>query len=690
MASKNISKIVASTSVLTLLAPTILQTVSVNADQTQDQVTHAQTTSSSAVAQSTTESSNTSINSTGTSESDEAKASTNVSQETSTLDKSNEATLKAQEPDQSTTTTVNVADLTPDSNTPVVEDSTDLAQNAISMTRMRSMATQNFINQVAEQARSVAAQKGLYASVMIAQAALESAWGTSALSAAPNYNYFGIKGSYNGQSVIMKTYEDDGHGNLYTINAAFRKYPSPTESLLDNAALLRTNLYRGAWIENTSSYKDATKALTGLYATDTSYNSKLNSIIEMYGLTQYDTHHNSGNSAQNQNQNNASTSASESNTPTQNNSNTSKYTVKAGDTLASIASKFGTSVSNLISLNNIKNQNLIYVGQVLNVPKAEQSTPKPETEKPAPTPTSQEKPTTSESKPNTPAETEPTPESSTKPDVKPDDSSKPSSETRPSSSVKPDTDKSTSESDIEKPKDEVKPNQAGTSPKPTANSSTTQNNSGNDTDKTTTQSKGESIATQTTPAKQITSDDTNNKASDPQIKPNVTQTSAESEVNPEKADINQPNITDKAHNTSNTTGKSVSKDVRKAKTFENKDKNSISDAVVDKAHEKVTVDKSSLQKYTIQYGDTLSQLASRFNTTIEKLQQLNGIANPNIIYSGTTIIVGATNESQHTVKAGDTLSQLAIDYNTSVSELQKLNNIQNVDLIFIGQTLNVK
>ena len=43
------------------------------------------------------------------------------------------------------------------------------------------------------------------------------------------------------------------------------------------------------------------------------------------------------------------------------------YTVQAGDTLSYIAAKFGTTVSNLVTLNNISDPNLIYVGQVLYV-----------------------------------------------------------------------------------------------------------------------------------------------------------------------------------------------------------------------------------------------------------------------------------------------------------------------------------
>lgn len=45
------------------------------------------------------------------------------------------------------------------------------------------------------------------------------------------------------------------------------------------------------------------------------------------------------------------------------------------------------------------------------------------------------------------------------------------------------------------------------------------------------------------------------------------------------------------------------------------------------------------QYYTIQYGDTLSGIAAAYGTTVAKLQSLNGISNPNLIYAGTKIRV---------------------------------------------------
>ncbi|WP_165005172.1 MULTISPECIES: glycoside hydrolase family 73 protein [unclassified Enterococcus] len=154
---------------------------------------------------------------------------------------------------------------------------------------------QAFIDSIASTAQSLASANDLYASVMIAQAIVESGWGNSTLASAPNYNLFGIKGSYNGQSVTMPTSEYV-NGEWITVNAAFRKYPSYKESLQDNVTVLKTTsfqsgvyYYSGAWKSNTKSYKDATAWLTGRYATAPNYGSTLNNVIETYNLTQYDT-----------------------------------------------------------------------------------------------------------------------------------------------------------------------------------------------------------------------------------------------------------------------------------------------------------------------------------------------------------------------------------------------------------------
>lgn len=155
-------------------------------------------------------------------------------------------------------------------------------------------SVESFIRKIGESARKIGQENDLYASVMIAQAILESASGQSQLAQAPNYNLFGIKGTHNGKGVSFATQEDLGDGTLYTTQAIFRQYENYEDSLNDYAQLLKEGLtgnsrfYDGVWKTNAKTYQEATKFLTGRYATDTSYDKKLNGLIETYDLTKYD------------------------------------------------------------------------------------------------------------------------------------------------------------------------------------------------------------------------------------------------------------------------------------------------------------------------------------------------------------------------------------------------------------------
>ena len=173
--------------------------------------------------------------------------------------------------------------------------------------------TAKFIASIAEQSRIIAKDNNLYASVMIAQAVLESGSGASKLAQGPNYNLFGIKGSFNKKSVSFLTMEDNGFGGMFTIKADFKRYDNTSESLLDYANLLKNGLdgnhdfYAAAWKSNAKTYEQATLALQGKYATDTQYAAKLNGLIKKYDLTKYDqntayaTTQYSVNNAENQN-----------------------------------------------------------------------------------------------------------------------------------------------------------------------------------------------------------------------------------------------------------------------------------------------------------------------------------------------------------------------------------------------------
>ncbi|EIT9568556.1 1,4-beta-N-acetylmuramoylhydrolase [Listeria monocytogenes] len=268
--------------------------------------------------------------------------------------------------------------------------STPATYNLLQKSALRSGTTvQSFIQTIQASSSQIAAENDLYASVMIAQAILESAYGTSELGSAPNYNLFGIKGAYNGQSYTKQTLEDDGKGNYYTITAKFRKYPSYHQSLEDYAQVIRKgpswnpNYYSKVWKSNTTSYKDATKALTGTYATDTAYATKLNDLISRYNLTQYDSGKTTGG--------NSGSTGNSSNTGNTNTSNAKIYTVVKGDSLWRIANNHKVTVANLKAWNNLKSD-FIYPGQKLKV-SAGSTTSDTNTSKPS-TGTSTSKPST--------------------------------------------------------------------------------------------------------------------------------------------------------------------------------------------------------------------------------------------------------------------------------------------------------
>lgn len=155
------------------------------------------------------------------------------------------------------------------------------------------MSQQTFLNKIKPHAISASNNSGMLASVLAAQACLETGYGTSELSKRAN-NLFGIKGSYNGQSHTVRTAEHKPNGQVYYVNAAFRKYPSFTESFKDRIAFFtstpwRTKTYKPVTDAKSKGYKAQVKALhESPYATDVLYDKKLLNIIETYRLYEWD------------------------------------------------------------------------------------------------------------------------------------------------------------------------------------------------------------------------------------------------------------------------------------------------------------------------------------------------------------------------------------------------------------------
>ena len=99
------------------------------------------------------------------------------------------------------------------------------------------------------------------------------------------------------------------------------------------------------------------------------------------------------------------------------------------------------------------------------------------------------------------------------------------------------------------------------------------------------------------------------------------------------------------------------------------------------------------QTYTVQSGDTLSGIAAKFGTTTSQLVEWNNIADPNKIYVGQVLIVSksstSTTDTYYTVQSGDTLSGIASKYGTTVQQLVEWNNISDPNKIYVGQVLIV-
>lgn len=94
--------------------------------------------------------------------------------------------------------------------------------------------------------------------------------------------------------------------------------------------------------------------------------------------------------------------------------------------------------------------------------------------------------------------------------------------------------------------------------------------------------------------------------------------------------------------------------------------------------------------YVVRYGDTLSGLAVRFNTTVAGIATLNGIANPNLIYVGQTLHIPAGSAGQpalYVVRPGDTLSGIAARFGTTYVAVAQVNALANSNLIYVGQQL---
>lgn len=117
------------------------------------------------------------------------------------------------------------------------------------------------------------------------------------------------------------------------------------------------------------------------------------------------------------------------------------------------------------------------------------------------------------------------------------------------------------------------------------------------------------------------------------------------------------------------------------------------DAVQALVNQKLAKPASSGRTYTVQSGDTLSGIAAKLGVSQSQITGFHS-GNPNLIYPGEVLTIsGGSAQSSaqyYTVKSGDNLSAIAARYGTTWQHLRDLNGLANPNLIYPGQRLRVK
>lgn len=149
------------------------------------------------------------------------------------------------------------------------------------------MEQRAFISKIKDKAIELQSTYKILASITIAQAILESGWGTSPLFINAN-NCFGIKwDAYCGYDKYLITTKEIVDGKEVSVKAYFRKYNTLEDSIKDHAIFLQKVRYQNI-IGDSNYISVANNLYIDGYSTSSLYPSKLIDLIRLYDLNSYD------------------------------------------------------------------------------------------------------------------------------------------------------------------------------------------------------------------------------------------------------------------------------------------------------------------------------------------------------------------------------------------------------------------
>ncbi len=655
------------------------ETSTTDSSSSQAEQTKADTASSSSSSSSSADEASTTDNSSSQTEqtkADTASSNDSTSSDSTSSDSSDTSTTSTE------TTTLSESELEA-AIKQIEEENTDNYSTKVS----------TFLNKIISGAIEGWIKYKILPSITASQAILESGWGTSTL-ASKYHNLFGVKAgsSWSGKTVKLKT-KEYYNGEYHTVYATFREYDNDDDSITDHAELLSTSSRYSNLVGETDADTAAELIYEDGYATDASYTSKLENIIESYDLTSWDqlAFEYTGTSTS------SSSSSSSSSTSATSSSSSSTYTVKSGDTLSGIAKTYSTTVAKLASLNNITNVNKIYVGEVL---------------------------TLSSSSSTSSTSTSSSTSSSSTYTVKSGDTLYGIAKTYSTTVAKlASLNNITNVNKIYV--GEVLSLSSSSSTSSTSTSSSTSSSS------TYTVKSGDTLygiakTYSTTVAKLVSLNNISNSnkiyvgevltLSSSSSTSSTSTSSSNSSTGSSSSSTYTVKSGDTLYGIAKTNGTTVSKLVS-LNNISNSNKiyvgevltlsSSSSTSSTSTSSSNSSTGSSSSSTYTVKSGDTLYGIAKTYSTTVAKLVSLNNISNSNKIYVGEVLTLSSSSStsststsssnsstsssssSTYTIKSGDTLYGIAKTYNTTVAKLAALNNITNTDKIYVGKTLKV-